>query len=360
MMPNRFAQAAHVVLIALVISALLDGQPAQATSDRPYGGPALTADGGEKIVSYPYERYLVAPNGRAVYYQVFPGLAEKPVYLTVNGLLFKQEYWDTFLHKLNDTGATVIRYAFSADPESLGGKSASPREDFTVSGIVGEIEAILNAEGLASVTLLPLSYGSVSMEFAATHPNRVNRVVLMAPMILPMDAYNASGSTTRAYLESVRSIWGEAAYEVQWSIMMEPTVRSLVSSRVSEMEGYVVEGVSRSQVIDGAMQKIKTTRHFDLRNYLEKPLPRIDVLLTEGEDDSIFKDQIDFWEKLSPANRGSFVLMRDVTHAAPAEAPEATVVALEAIVANDGSTEKPFSKLEVSKDGKLLKQEPLN
>jgi pimeloyl-ACP methyl ester carboxylesterase len=304
-----------------------------------------------------HSHFIQSPeNGRTVFYEVWPGKPGSPVYLTINGLLYKQDYWNSFLTELSATGATIIRYSFSADPDSLVGRNPSNKQKpFSLPGIVGEIESVLNAEGLNQVILLPLSFGSIAIEFALERPERVERLVMMSPMVLPMDYYDLGGQAARSWLEGVRNIWGETAYEIQWSLTMEPTVRTLVLERVRAMTGYIPNGLSEADVMDGAIEKIKATRHFNLRDYAASKLPRIDLILSGGESAPMLKDQKDFWAKLNKGSKGNFVLIREAAHAIPADTPVGATKILGLLQVQDGTKEKPFVNFEVDKAGEEVK-----
>jgi pimeloyl-ACP methyl ester carboxylesterase len=302
--------------------------------------------------------HVIADTGRAVSFEVWKGQPGRPVYVTFNGLLFKQSYWDPFLAQLNMRGAGVVRIAFSADPESLLFPSRADAKAFSLDGLNQEISAVLDQLALSRVTLLPLSYGAIATHFAAQHPERVERLVLLAPMIQPMDNYDSQGAATRAYLENVRVVYGEAVYDYQWTLLMEPTARRLATQRIQAMNGYVPDTLSLSTVVGGAIEKIKATRHFDLRTYAPLRLPRVDMILSEGEQDGIFQDQVDFWTKLNPSSKGNFVLMRQTQHALIADAPIGAAMAINALELLDGSPQRPFMKFEITKDGTVISQAP--
>jgi hypothetical protein len=181
---------------------------------------------------------------------------------------------------------------------------------------------------------------------------------MLSPMILPMDYYDLSGRATRQWLESIRAIWGEKAYELQWDLVMGPTVLTLVRTHIHGMEGYTPAGVPEEKVVSGAIEKIKATRHFDLRLYLKTALPRIDLILSEGEDNAMLRDQQDFWQKLNPSIKGNYVFIRGAGHALVGDAPKASAKALQTLLENDGSADKPFVNLEIDKDGAIVKQAP--
>lgn len=315
---------------------------------------ADTGTAAQTSVSLPSVHSVLTANGRAVRYELFPGQPGKPTYVTFNGLIYNQRNWDPFLKELNKTGATILRYSFSADPESLAlgdTKSTAPR--FSVAGVSDEVLAVLDDAHVDRAVLLALSFGSIGVEFAIRHPERVERVVLMAPMIVPNDVYDTAGSATRAYLENIRSVWGEAAYEAQWSLLMEPTVRALTYRHVSLLSGFVPKELTIQDVVDGIIEKIKATRHFDLRDYTKTNLPRVDLLLAGEEEEPIFRDQNDFWEKLPVAHKGGYIVIRQSAHALPATAPEGTLKALTLLEASDGSEAKPHAHLELSPKGEL-------
>lgn len=273
-------------------------------------------------VATPYSLRLA--DGRSVYFEVIKGQPGRPVYMTFNGLLYKQNYWNPFLAELNARGASIIRFSYSADPESLAVTPPSGGTPFSLDGFADEVLAVLNSLQMARVTLLPLSFGSIAIHFAALHPERVERIVMMAPMVMPTDKYDPQGEITRTLLEHVRA-----------------------------MTGYVPEAVGENRVLDGAIEKIKATRDFDLRSYAKLKLPRIDLILAKSENSNVLKDQLDFWSKLAPAAKGNFVLIREAGHALVAEAPRGAAMSADALVNADASPGHPFVSIEINKDGSL-------
>jgi pimeloyl-ACP methyl ester carboxylesterase len=280
-------------------------------------GQALSAP-----AAMPYSLRLA--DGRSVYFEVIKGQPGRPVYMTFNGLLYKQNYWNQFLTELNTRGASIIRFSYSTDPESLALTSSSGGTPFSLDGFADEVLAVLDALQMARVTLLPLSFGSIAIHFAALHPERVERIVMMAPMVMPTDKYDLQGETARTCLENVRA-----------------------------MAGYVPAAVGENRVLDGAIEKIKATRDFDLRNYAKLKLPRIDLILAKAENPNVLKDQLDFWSKLAPAAKGNFVLIRDAGHALVAEAPRGAAMSADVLVKADASPGHPFVSIEINKDGSL-------
>jgi pimeloyl-ACP methyl ester carboxylesterase len=334
---------AVLFFLSLIVSLLFPivSAEAQMASGQALSAPAAT----------PYSLRLA--DGRSVYFEVIKGQPGRPVYMTFNGLLYKQNYWNQFLTELNARGASIIRFSYSADPESLALTSPSGGTPFSLDGFADEVLAVLDALQMARVTLLPLSFGSIAIHFAALHPERVERIVMMAPMVMPTDKYDLQGETARTWLESIRAIWGEDVYNNQWSLLMETTVRRLVLEHVRAMTGYVPAAVGENRVLDGAIEKIKATRDFDLRNYAKLKLPRIDLILAKAENPNVLKDQLDFWSKLAPAAKGNFVLIRDAGHALVAEAPRGAAMSADVLVKADASPGHPFVSIEINKDGSL-------
>ena len=68
--------------------------------------------------------------------------------------------------------------------------------------LADEFLAVYRAAKLTSkVELLTLSYGSVASEFARLHPELINRMIVMAPLVVPSDRYDPNGKLIHFWLD---------------------------------------------------------------------------------------------------------------------------------------------------------------
>jgi pimeloyl-ACP methyl ester carboxylesterase len=296
---------------------------------------------------------VIATNHRAVSYQVLRGRPGAPIYLTLNGMLFQYDFWNPVLTSLNSYGATIVRYSYSTDPLSLALVGKKTQTDFQLVDIGAELISVLNDAQVNKAILLTLSFGAVGIEFLQQHPERVERAVMMAPMIVPTDAYDPVGSVTRAYLNNILAVWGILAYNTQWDMLMAPAVEAKISGDIDAIGGYVPKGVSKQTVVDGAMMKVRATRQFDLRIEARQVTQRIDVILASDDQADLFRDQNDFWQTLALKNKGCFGLIQGSQHAIPSSAPEAAVALIHYFESRDG-VQAPFVNLTVDTSGNVL------
>lgn len=91
----------------------------------------------------------------------------REVVCLLNGLAMHTKAWYPFLDELADYDVLLYDY--------LGqGESSSPDEAVTLPELAGHLRAILDAQGIAKVHLLGISYGGfVALEFARLFPERL-------------------------------------------------------------------------------------------------------------------------------------------------------------------------------------------
>lgn len=115
--------------------------------------------------------------------------------------------------KLNEEGFTTLRFDFRAHGESEG----KPVKDFTVSGELKDLAAVLNflkEEGIDRINLAGASFGgSISALFAGLHPNKVNALFLANPVLSYEKCFlDPTTSWAKEYFENVFDRINERGY----------------------------------------------------------------------------------------------------------------------------------------------------
>lgn len=129
------------------------------------------------------QKYVVL-RGQKIHYIV--GGAGKPLVL-VHGLAGRSEDWFALIPQLVDNGYKV--YAL----DLLGyGQSARPDVDYSISLEEQVLREFLDSQGLKQPDMAGWSMGGwISLKFAADHPERVHRLILLDSAGLRFDAVNA-------------------------------------------------------------------------------------------------------------------------------------------------------------------------
>ena len=177
--------------LLLTIALLLGGLPPQVSAQEPPLGIALEG------FQYPFPvSFLpVRINGeelRVAYMDVAPtGPANGHAVLLLHGRNFPSSYWAPTIKALSEAGYRVVA------PDQLGfGKSSKPVFDYHFDDIAGTTAALLEKLQIAKVDVVGHSMGGMlAVRFTRNYPQKVDRLVLEAPIgledyrfyVLPID-----------------------------------------------------------------------------------------------------------------------------------------------------------------------------
>lgn len=158
--------------------------------------------------------------------------------------------------KLNEGGFSTLRFDYRAHGKSSGNSI----EDFSISGELIDLETIiffLKKEGFEKIGLVGVSFGGgVGAEFAGRHPDVINKLCLVSPVIDSSLVMHGTSDWCKKYFSN---------YEAKLS-----------------SKGYIVAGSSGFKFGPKAIKEMLTyTPHISLTHY---PGP---VLLVHGTADEI-------------------------------------------------------------------------
>ena len=133
---------------------------------------------GRPVAAYraPGDRLVDLPQGAT--HAVWSGPADGPVVVAIHGLTTPSEVFEPIAERLATRGIRVLRYDLYGR-----GRSDSAREPETAAFFARQLSDLLEAERIRTpVTVLGYSMGGViGTVFAARRPDRVSRLVLLAP-----------------------------------------------------------------------------------------------------------------------------------------------------------------------------------
>ena len=177
--------------LLLTIALLLGGLPPQVSAQEPPLGIALEG------FQYPFPvSFLpVRINGeelRVAYMDVAPtGPANGHAVLLLHGRNFPSSYWAPTIKALSEAGYRVVA------PDQLGfGKSSKPVFDYHFDDMAGTTAALLETLQIEKVDVVGHSMGGMlAVRFTRNYPQKVDRLVLEAPIgledyrfyVLPID-----------------------------------------------------------------------------------------------------------------------------------------------------------------------------
>lgn len=160
---------ALLIILALVVAGLLAAYLLSHRETRTLDAQARAATGGD---------FIQLPVGTTHY--ELTGPADGPVVVLVHGGTIPMWTWDQQVPALTQAGFRVLRY------DQLGrGFSDRPRADYSRALYLTQLEQLLDGLQLdGRVNLVGLSFGAaLSASYASSHPERVNRVLLLAPIV---------------------------------------------------------------------------------------------------------------------------------------------------------------------------------
>jgi pimeloyl-ACP methyl ester carboxylesterase len=311
-------------LLAALVLALLISQPSAA---------AIFKEGSVKVVDQKGEVE------RRIYTEISRGSATAPVVVLLNGLIYELNRWAPVADTLADSGLTVVRLSYSPQPESL----LLMKEGETPSFIARGLELPVLAEDVKkvldyyrinrSVTIVGLSYGgTVATEFAKQYPKQVKNLVLLSPLVVPLDTYQTSSAPLRAMLDSVR-FWETAPCAAYGWI--NPWLCSSTDFWYDSFYNYFYENYLNMRVastpagIDPAVYKkavfqlVRAARNYDLKTEIVG-LKNIHLVVASDDEPNLKADQLRAWTLIPKSERRSFAEITGVKHALPDEAPAAT------------------------------------
>ncbi|MEJ8800686.1 alpha/beta fold hydrolase [Pontibacter sp. H249] len=128
--------------------------------------------------------------------------------------------------------ATVVYYE-----QRGGGRSEAPKdpEDYALQTLISDLDVLRDSLGVQKMTLLGYSFGAeLSLRYAATHPDRVEKLILSAPaelsksnMLVQIQGFYSIGdSKVKSGIENIMQDTTslEAKYSSVWGIVSTPTV----------------------------------------------------------------------------------------------------------------------------------------
>jgi pimeloyl-ACP methyl ester carboxylesterase len=348
-----FALAANSIrtsLLSLLAVALLAGlvvKPAHAATLEKHVLTIQTSTGTERIFA-----------------EISRGQTGHPAFVLLNGLIYDIHRWDKVTDELIARGETVVRYAYSGQPENLrllkkGEVPAYFNQGLSLEDLSNELDQVITQLRVGPrVQVVGLSYGSsVASEFAVRHPEKVESLILLAPLVVPPEAYDINGYWFRAWLNSIRSsenspcdFYGVvnpylcASKDYWFDTFYNYYYDNFLNDRIANVPTDVDETMFKKAVF----HLVRAARDFDLRSYA----PRLkNVYLVEaGADEIVVRDdQERAWKELPVEGRRSLVVVRGAAHALPDTAPARTSEVLIGI-ANRAPELQTGKRLEVSGD----------
>lgn len=308
------------------------------------------------------------PNGLVkIHAEISRGKSTGSTFVLVNGLIYDFNRWDRLTAELTKHGHSVVRYSFSAQPESLRLLKNNEQPAFFANGLeLGalsfELESVLEALNVKEkVQLVGLSYGaSVAAEFAKQNPEKIENLIMMSPLVIPLENYEPQGRNLRVWLNSIR-FWENAPcdfykYVNPWlcsakDFWYDSFYRSIYEPYLSNRVKNTPEDIDPAIFKKSVFHLVRAVRDFDLRSY-GRDLSNVHFLVGKEDEPELKSDQEEAWREISRQQQRSFIVFRGVHHAIPDESPTVAGQILNAI-ANGDERLKNGSRFEIDRDDKF-------
>lgn len=267
--------------------------------------------------------FVKLPAGHSLYVDYQAPAAGFPTLVLVNGLVYDLDRWNDLAQPFAKAGYGVLRYNFRGQADSLLRELKDGKPEFFSSGLSREDFALELSELMAALkipkaTVVGLSYGSgIAAEFGQRFPAKVDKLVFLAPLIVPLDRYDANGAWIHMNLDALKffwgPLWGPYVYDYYYNMIFRSYMKSrLVPERIPPKMQAVAEDYK-----EAIFHQVRAMRDFDLRTYdFSKLSGRVHMMLASEEETPALKDQFLAWGSFGKA-QGSLVYLSPSWHAIP-------------------------------------------
>lgn len=287
--------------------------------------------------------FVKLPTGHSVYATYEKPAAGMPTLVLVNGLVYGLNRWDPLSAPLLKSGYGILRYNFRGQSQTLrkeleGGapefySSGISREDFAL-----ELSELMSALKISKATIVGLSYGAgIAAEFGERFPAKVDRLVFLAPLVVPLDRYDSSGSWVHMNLDALKMLWGPLWGPYVYDYYYNWIFRSYMQSRLAP--DRIPEDMRdiAADYKEAIFHQVRAMRDFDLRTYkFEKLAGRVHMMLASEEERPALRDQFLAWKAFAKA-QGSLIYLSPSWHAIPDAEGALAAEILEGIVSGDAA-----------------------
>ena len=267
--------------------------------------------------------FVKLPAGHALYVDYQAARPGKPTLVLVNGLVYSLDRWNKLAAPFAQAGYGILRYNFRGQAATLRQELKTGTPEFYSSGISREdfaleLSELMAALKLPKATIVGLSYGAgIAAEFGERFPQKVDRLVFLAPLVVPLDKYDANGAWIHSNLDVLKfywgPLWGPYVYDYYYNMIFRSYLKSrLVPERIPSDMADIPEDYK-----EAIFHQVRAMRDFDLRTYeFSKLNGRVHLMLASEEETPALRDQFLAWKNFGPA-QGSLVYLSPSTHAIP-------------------------------------------
>jgi len=287
--------------------------------------------------------FIKLPTGHSVYATYQAPAAGMPTLVLVNGLVYGLDRWEPLSAPLAKSGYGILRYNFRGQSQTLRKELEGGTPEFYSSGISREnfaleLSELMSALKIKKATIVGLSYGAgIAAEFGERFPAKVDRLVFLAPLVVPLDRYDSNGSWVHMNLDALKMwwgpLWGPYVYDYYYNWIFRSYMQSrLAPDRIPDDMKDIAADYK-----EAIFHQVRAMRDFDLRTYnFEKLSSRVHMMLASEEERPALRDQFLAWKAFGKA-QGSLVYLSPSWHAIPDAEGALAAEILERIVSGDAA-----------------------
>ncbi len=273
---------------------------------------------------------------RELWARYVPAKFEKPTLVISNGLTYDTENWNAFTAELDSLireGFGVLRTDMMGQGQTLL-KYAPAFYEIPIADQVQDLSDLVGALKVKGpLVLLGLSYGGgLSLAYAATFPNQVSQLILMAPYTEPVRELDAWIKTQIRITRTAFPL--NPASDEQ---LYEFFLRQLVTLTFPSAEPSILSNPFKLEAVYRLSNGIRKFNAFDIMNRLPASNRNGFIHLMTGTLDTTVPTATsnDFWREVPQALRGSRIDFSDTQHKLPEEIPALAAKWVSLILHND-------------------------
>jgi pimeloyl-ACP methyl ester carboxylesterase len=246
----------------------------------------------------------------------------------LHGFTFSLESFDAIADRLSDD-YRVIRY----DLRGHGLTGPDPDKRYAPDQRAEHIGAVMDALGIESASLVGNSLGGLAAwRFAASSPDRIERLILISPGAYPMNGVGDEPAPVPAALEAYFRFVPQAGLDASIArIYAQPET---VSQERRELMGAMMRREGNGQASIDALQVFTLPDPEPLLAAIEVPT----LILWGAEDQVIDPSQGEAMAAVMP--QAEIYILPAVGHVAHEEAPDEVVSVIEDFMAASGTAER--------------------
>jgi pimeloyl-ACP methyl ester carboxylesterase len=362
---SHFARRAILTIFVVLGALTLSATSAKASE----GSETPASSGDNSRATLPSESLvLTLDNQSQIYAELLRGTPGKGVFVLLNDLLTEIRSTDTLATALSKEGYTVLRYAYTGQAENLrllkkGEEPKAFEKGLSLGDLASELDGVLRKAGLnenEKITLVGTSFGSsVAAQFAAQYPDRIQNLVFLAPLVVPLDFYDPQGRIPRLWLTGLR-FWENApcaVYGIFNPYLCSATdywydsfFKALHQEQASSLVKGAPAGVDEAVYKKGVFHLLRAARNFDLRLAV-RGLGNVHMIVASGEAADLAHAQETAWRWVDEKEKRSLLVEKGAKHELQIESPLATAKWLDGIAQGKEELQKG-QRFEASADSK--------